>query len=151
MFGIDTAALLWFFIGFFLILAELAMPGFVVIFFGVGAWVTTLLLELGLIESFNMQLVTFLIASFASLVLFRKKGRKIFEGKTSAIPRPEDSMDDFKGQRAMVVEDIRADGHPGRVEFHGTRWLAESEIPILNGTPVQIVERKNLTLHVKPL
>ncbi len=151
MFGIDTAALFWFFIGFFLMLAELALPGFVIIFFGIGAWVTTLLLELGVIQSFNMQLITFLIASFASLLLFRKKGRTIFEGKTSGILHPDASMEDFTGQRAMVVEDITADGRPGRVEFHGTRWLADADIPILTGTPVQIVDRVNLTLRVKPL
>jgi len=40
MYGIDGAVLAWFFIGFFLILTELVMPGFIVIFFGVGAWAT---------------------------------------------------------------------------------------------------------------
>lgn len=151
MYGIDSAVLLWFFIGFFLILAELAMPGFVVIFFGVGAWVTCLALELSLIKSFNMQLLTFLLASGASLLLFRKKGRQLFEGKKSGKLGPFDSVDDFTGQRAIVVEPIVPDQPGGKVEFHGTRWSAESAESLSAGEPVEIIRRDNLTLIVKSI
>jgi inner membrane protein len=151
MYGIDSAVLLWFFIGFFLILAELAMPGFIVIFFGVGAWVTCLALELHLIASFNMQLLTFLIASGASLILFRKKGRELFEGKKSGKFGPFESVDDFVGQRAVVVEEISAGQPGGKVEFHGTHWSAESAESLAVGESVEIIRRDNLTLVVKAI
>jgi membrane protein implicated in regulation of membrane protease activity len=151
MYGIDSAVLLWFFIGFFLILTELAMPGFIVIFFGIGAWVTCLVLELGLIRSFNMQLVVFLLASGASLLLFRKKGKELFDGKKSGKQGPFESVDDFVGQRAMVVEAIDPGQPGGKVEFHGTRWNAESDEYLIAGETVTIVKRDNLTLIVKSI
>lgn len=75
--------LLWFLIGLACIVAELMLPGFVVIFFGFGAWVTALLLWLGWITSFDVQLITFITATILSLILFRKQGKRYFEGKTS--------------------------------------------------------------------
>jgi inner membrane protein len=151
MYGIDSAVLIWFFIGFFLILAELAMPGFIVIFFGVGAWVTCLLLETGLVRSFNMQLIVFLLASGATLLLFRKKGKELFDGKISGKHGPFESLNDFIGQRATVVEAIKPDQQGGKVEFHGTRWSAESAEHLTEGETVEIIKRDDLTLIVKSI
>ncbi|HNW61124.1 MAG TPA: NfeD family protein [bacterium] len=149
MYGIDSAVLVWFLIGFFLILTELALPGFIVIFFGVGAWVTCLLLEIGLIRSFNVQLIVFLLASAASLLLFRKKGKELFEGKKSGKLGPFESVADFVGQRAIVMQSIAAGQPGGKVEFHGTLWSAESDESLAAGETVTIVKRDNLTLVVK--
>ncbi|HNY92368.1 MAG TPA: NfeD family protein [bacterium] len=151
MYGIDGAVLAWFFIGFFLILTELVMPGFIVIFFGVGAWATCLLLELGLIHSFNAQLVVFLIASGASLLLFRKQGKTLFDGKKSGKLGPFESLDDYVGKRAVVVEAIKPGDPNGRVEFNGMLWSAESAETIPAGTPVEIIKRENLTLVVRSI
>ncbi|HOT98684.1 MAG TPA: NfeD family protein [bacterium] len=149
MYGIDSAVVAWFLIGFFLILTELALPGFIVIFFGVGAWVTCLLLEIGLIRSFNAQLIVFLLASVASLVLFRKKGKAIFEGKKSGKLGPYESLDDFIGQGAEVAQTIEPGQPGGKVEFHGTLWNAESDQHLAPGEKVIILKRDNLTLVVQ--
>ncbi len=149
MYGIDSAVLAWFFIGFFLILTELALPGFIVIFFGAGAWVTCLMLEVGLIKSFNAQLIVFLLASGASLLLFRKKGKALFEGKKSGKLGPFESLDDFVGQHAEVVQAIEPGQPGGKVEFHGTLWSAESDQSLAPGAKVTIIKRDNLTLVVK--
>ena len=151
MYGIDSAVLVWFFIGFLLIITELVMPGFIVIFFGVGAWVTCLLLELGLIHSFNAQLIVFLLASGASLLLFRKKGKNLFDGKKSGKLGPFESLDDYIGKRAVVAEAIKPGDPTGKVEFNGTRWNAESAESLPAGEPVEIIKRENLTLVVKSL
>jgi len=66
MFESLDPVLFWFFLGLFLLLAEIFLPVFVIIFFGIGAWVTTLLFLFGLIESFNIQLVVFLVSSVRS-------------------------------------------------------------------------------------
>ena len=151
MYGMDSAVLIWFLIGFFLILVELAVPGFIVIFFGVGAWVSCLLLELGLIRSFNLQLLVFLLASAASLVLFRKKGKTLFEGRKSGKLGPYESVDDFVGQRALVVQAIEPGQPVGKVEFNGTLWSADADTYLPAGESVEIIRRDNLTLVVKSL
>ena len=75
MFDDASAELLWFLVGLVLLLSELALPGFVIVFFGVGAWVTAVLVGFGLLPGFNAQLLVFLITSILALALFRNKGR----------------------------------------------------------------------------
>ncbi|MBN2356921.1 NfeD family protein [candidate division KSB1 bacterium] len=150
MFGIENVAMIWFFIGLFLILAELAAPGFIIIFFGIGAWITTIMVLVGLAPTFNIQLLIFLFASVASLLLFRKKGKRIFEGKVSGVLKPGQSVDDVQGSKAVVKQAILPP-KTGKVEYHGTLWEAESEVAIQEGAVVEIIERVNLTLRVKPM
>jgi len=151
MFDSESSELLWFIIGLVFMLAELALPGFVVIFFGIGAWVTALCAALGIVDSFNGQVAVFLVSSILTLVLFRKQGRRYFKGRVSGIAGADDALDSLKGQKAVALSDIVPKTLGGKVEFNGTVWEAESEIRIAPGTTVEIVERKNLVLIVKPL
>jgi membrane protein implicated in regulation of membrane protease activity len=151
MFWNAAAELLWFIAGLIMLFAELAMPGFVIIFFGIGAWITALAIWLGLVNTFSAQLVTFLVSSMVSLVLFRKKGMRYFGGKISGKLAPEQSLDDIKGEKAVVVNAIKPRSLDGKVEFNGTMWTAESDVEIAPGAVVEVVERTNLTLKVKPL
>ncbi len=151
MFDNASAELLWFLVGLVLLLSELILPGFVIIFFGAGAWVTALLVGFDLLPSFNAQLLVFLATSVLALVVFRKKGQRYFEGRVSGVWNPSASMEDLKGDRAVVISPITPNTPGGKVEYHGTSWNAESDVPIALGQPVVIVERKNLVLHVKPL
>ena len=143
--------LLWFIVGLVLIVAELMMPGFIIFFFGIGAWVTALCVGTGVISSFNLQLLTFLVSSGISLALFRKQGKKYFEGKVSGKLEPGQDLEDIRGQRAVVIAPIQPNAIGGKVEYHGTVWQASSTVAIENGAQVEITERKNLVLHVKPL
>lgn len=142
--------LAWFLVGLLLLLAELITPGFVVIFFGVGAWVTALLIALGLLPTFNAQLLTFMIASVVSLLLFRKKGKSLFEGRRAGGYGANESVDSIVGEKAVVVEEITP-RTTGKVEYNGSHWQAEAEVAIAKGTAVTILERRNLTLIVKPM
>ena len=132
-------------------LSELALPGFVIIFFGIGAWVTALCIWLGVADPFNTQLVIFLASSVLSLALFRKKGKDYFQGRVSGKVADVSQLDDVKGEHAIVVEDIVPAALAGKVEFHGTNWNATAEAEVKRGTPVEILERKDLTLRVKPI
>lgn len=151
MFEGSQSELYWFLLGLALMLSELVLPGFVIIFFGVGAWVTALCIWLGVANAFNTQLVIFLASSVLSLVLFRKQGKKYFQGKVSGTVDDVSKLDDVKGERAVVVENIVPSVLRGKVEFHGTNWNATAEQEIATGTTVEILERENLTLKVKPL
>lgn len=151
MFDAESSELLWFIIGLVFMLAELAIPGFVVIFFGIGAWITALCAALGLVDSFNAQVAVFLVSSILTLVLFRKQGKKYFRGRVSGIAGAEDALDNLRGQKAVALSDLVPKALGGKVEFNGTVWEAESDMRISKGTTVEIVERKNLVLIVKPL
>jgi len=151
MFWSAAAELLWFIVGLVLLLAELALPGLVIIFFGIGAWITALAIWLGLATSFSAQLVTFLVSSVASLILFRKQGMRYFGGRISGKLAPDQSLDDIRGEKAVAVNAIKPKSLDGKVEFNGTVWAAESDVDIAPGAVVEVVERTNLTLKVKPL
>jgi membrane protein implicated in regulation of membrane protease activity len=141
--------LLWFLVGLVLMLGEIVTPGFVLIFFGIGAWIISLLLWLGLSITFTTQLFLFLIISVVSLLLFRKYGKIYSHGKVTKAD-PASSIDDIRGERAVATSDI-SPATGGTVEFHGTHWNASSETPIVKGASVEVLERNNLTLKVKPI
>ena len=129
-------------------LMELVLPGFIIIFFGIGAWCIALLLWFGIELTFSTQLALFLAVSVASLFIFRKYGSKYFKGKVKTADA--DAIDSVKGNRVTVVSDIQP-GIGGKVEFNGTIWNAESSAPLAKGTIAEIVERNNLVLTVRPV
>jgi inner membrane protein len=151
MFDSASAELLWFLVGLVLLVSELMLPGFVIIFFGIGAWITAALIALGLVPTFNAQLLTFLVSSIFALVLFRRKGKRWYEGRVSGEMPPGASMEDLQGQRAVVISAITPKDPGGKVEFHGTAWNAEADEPLQPGQIVEIQERKNLVLRVKAI
>jgi membrane protein implicated in regulation of membrane protease activity len=146
-----SPGLLWFLVGLVCVAAEILLPGFVIIFFGVGAWITAICCWTGLTGTFDGQLVVFLLSTLLSLVLFRKRGKKMFSGKVSSVLEPGDEMDDYRGQRATVVADIAPGTEGGRVEYHGTVWQAEAQVPLAAGTAVRIVSREGLRFTVQPI
>ena len=61
-----------------------------------------------------------------------------------------DELEEFIGHKAKVIKEI-APNKPGKVEFHGTQWSAESSEKITTGEMIEIIEKNNLTLIVKSL
>lgn len=141
--------LIWFLIGLILLLSEFAAPGLVIFFFGIGAWLVALVCFLADI-SLNLQLMLFLVSSFLFLVLFRKKLKSLFYGRTAGFENIEGDFDDYTGQKVKVTKEITLDGK-GKIEFHGTNWEAEADVPIPEGATVMIVEKNNITFKVIPI
>jgi len=138
-------AVIWFLIGLAFLLLELALPGLVIFFFGIGAWITALVCAFTDINV-NWQILIFMITSLLGLILLRKYiRRKFFDKKDEKL---EDQLEEFVGRTAKVVEDIK-DGE-GVVEFKGTRWTAVSDQVIGKGESVTIVDKDSLKLIVKP-
>jgi len=142
---LSDPAVIWFLIGLGLLLLELILPGLVILFFGVGAWVTALVCALTDLN-LNMQILIFLIASLLGLVLLRRYLKKRFFGKKDQ--EVQDQLEEFVGHRAKAVEEFR-DG-TGKVEFRGTQWTARCDEPVSEGTWVTILRKESLTLFVKP-
>ena len=129
-----------------LMLAEFVIPGLVVFFFGIGAWVTALICWLTPI-GINGQLILFIAVSVVSLLALRKWLKGVFYGHVTGEQSLTEDLQDFVGERAVVTHAI-APKHPGKVELHGTDWPACSEQDIAVGTSVEIVAKKNITLTV---
>jgi membrane protein implicated in regulation of membrane protease activity len=139
--------LFWFFIGLGLLVAELIIPGFFIIFFGFGAWVTALVCLIWA-PSINTQIVIFAITSILSLSALRRIIQKKFfygEGKKPQI----DVDDEFTGREAVAANDFGVE-ITGKVIFKGSTWTAESSVPIREGQRVTIVRKENVKLIVEP-
>lgn len=138
--------LLWFLIGLGLFLLELVVPGFVIFFFGVGAWVTALVCLVG-DPGPNLQIIIFAITSILSLVALRKLiQKKFFYSKGN---KSENVEDEFTGKEGVAINDFNKD-KKGKVDFKGTRWNAESNSEIKEGQAVIIIRKENLLLKVEP-
>jgi len=138
--------LVWFMIGLALFLLELVLPGFVIFFFGVGAWITALLCLIAN-PGINLQAIVFAFTSVLSLILLRKIIQKRFFYSKEELS--EEVEDEFSGREALAVNDFEP-GKTGKVEFKGTSWKAESTSTIHEGDRVIIKEKENFKLIVEP-
>ena len=58
-----SPTLVWFLVGLLLVIAELVVPGVILVFFGVAAWIVSILTYAGLTSTIEMQLLAFSIFS----------------------------------------------------------------------------------------
>lgn len=144
----DNYSLIWFIAGIIFLFAELIMPGFIIFFFGIGSLITALLTYLLNIDSVTVQIMIFLVSSLLSLILLRKFFGNLFKGKTGS---DKVLKDEFVGKRAVVIKEIKPNSLKGKIEFNGTHWEADSDFQIEKDTVVEITERRDLTLIVKPV
>jgi membrane protein implicated in regulation of membrane protease activity len=136
----------WFIIGLVLFLLELVLPGFVIFFFGVGAWLTALLCLIA-DPGLNLQAIVFAATSILSLVALRKIIQKKFFYSKDELSR--DVEDEFSGREAVAISDF-GPGKNGKVEFKGTQWQAESASAVREGDRVIIKVKENFKLFVEP-
>jgi len=137
-------AMVWFLIGLVLIVSEFAVPGLVIIFFGLGAWAAALAL-LALDMSLFFQILIFLVVSITALLVLRKRFMAVAE-------QTPDLTDEFIGKTAAVEERV-VKGAYGKVKFKGALWKAETESDqvIEKGTLVKIVGYESIIFRVEPV
>jgi membrane protein implicated in regulation of membrane protease activity len=141
--------IIWFLVGLVLFIMEFILPGLIIAFFGVGAWIVAivcLITDIGI----NTQLIIFIAASVLSLLCLRKWLKGVFLGHAVSKQNLNENLEEFIGQKAVVKEKIMPKSG-GKVEFHGTNWEAEADEEIAEGTVVQITGKDNITLKVKSL
>jgi len=144
-----TPEIIWFLVGLVLLILELAVPGLIVGFFGIGAWIVAvvcLFAEIGI----NAQLIIFIASSVLSLLLLRRWLKGIFLGHAGSKQDLKHDLEEFVGQRAVVTAKI-VPKLGGKVEFHGSHWEAQADQEIAEGTVVEIVGKDNITFKVKAL
>jgi membrane protein implicated in regulation of membrane protease activity len=142
-----SPVLIWFLLGVAFFVIELAAPGFVLFFLGIGAWCAAAVLAM-LDVPLTAQLLIFLISSLLSLLLFRTKLRSIFMGKSS---EEADSVNVDSAPATGIVTDAIIPPADGRVKYGGSFWRAAADEPIAEGAVVLIVEKKDLIIKVRAL
>jgi inner membrane protein len=143
---LDRPELFWFALGLVLFLLEVVVPGFIIFFFGVGAWVTALVCLL-FDPGTNLQIVIFGITSILSLIALRRIiQKKFFYNKENL---SEEVEDEFTGKEGIATADFNSENR-GKIEFKGTSWKAESKSAIKEGQTVIVIEKVNFTLIVEP-
>lgn len=142
--SLQNAAVIWIIIGLVLFLLEFVLPGLVLFFFAVGAWVVAILC-LFIDLTINEQLIIFLISSVATILLLRKWLSKVLWKRKHSTELLED---EFLGKIAKAETAI-SPGENGKVDFKGTTWQASSEDIIEKGENVIIIGNESILLHVK--
>jgi membrane protein implicated in regulation of membrane protease activity len=140
---------IWAFVGVFLLIMEVFMPGLIVFFFGVGALVVAIACAIWHI-TINTQLILFMMTSVVLLIALRRWLKGVFMGFTSDSQDSQKNTQDFVGKKVIVIQAISSI-QPGIVELNGTNWKAAAQTAIEAGSVVEILGNDNLTLLVKPV
>ncbi len=141
--------LIWFLAGLALVLFEFAVPGVILVFFGLGAWITAMTTWAGLTGGWTSQLLTFALSSVLMLVYLRRWFRAKFFGHNTGDQDPLDNLDEFQGQVVIVTADIDPTSG-GKVEYKGADWSARCDTPLTAGTRAVIQSVDGITLVVSP-
>lgn len=146
-----SATLIWFLVGVAFVVAELLMPGFILLFFALGSWLTAAAMLFFPALSLQWQIAGFLAASLAFLFSLRRAALRTFSGNQSS--QTGDDHDPLAGRHAVVTKPIRP-GQPGEVKCMGSFWRAESGAELAEGVAVRVAGKASadgLTLEVHPL
>ena len=138
-----NAAVIWFILGFVLFLLEFAVPGLILFFFAIGAWIVAILTFFFDI-SINLQLIIFLTSSVVTILLFRKSMKNFMWSRKNAT----EIEDEFIGKTGKAETSI-GPGQNGKVDFKGTSWDAKSDDIIEKGENVTVVGNESILLIVK--
>jgi inner membrane protein len=139
---------IWFIAGVIIMLFEFEFPGFIIFFFGVGAWITGFGIAFGILESLDAKMLTWIISSVLLLFVLRKYVKNIFLGFTSKTDSGEKQTDDFIGKTVEIAEKTGPDFQIGKVKFQGSFWKAKSKEVKNVGEKATIVGKENITLTI---
>jgi membrane protein implicated in regulation of membrane protease activity len=136
---------MWAVAGLILLVLEALMPGIFLLFFGLGALTVALITWLVPGMAVWLQWMLFATATVLFVLALRNQIKKVFTGKRSA--NFDGLGDDFVGQRVVVKEAVRPP-QTGKVELHGSLWVASAQEELSIGTVVTVTGRDGLTLTV---
>ncbi len=140
---LTMTGLIWLIAGVACFLLEMALPSFIVFFFGVGAWITAIICWIKPV-SLNGQLATFLVSSLVTLFTLRGYAKKRF---FLAESEEDKAVSVTIGDQAEVV-DVIAPPAEGKISCSGIKWRAIADEKIDKGNIVTIVAQDGLCMKV---
>ncbi|QLE87175.1 MULTISPECIES: NfeD family protein [Shewanella] len=142
--------LIWAVIGVVLMLAEIIVPGGIVILVGAACLIVAAALTFGIVDGFVQSMTLWFIASMVLMLVFRQVTQRMIGGDAHVDNTDEEL--DLYNQQAVVKVTIGPGQQQGRVEFQGTEWTALGDgSEIVAGTPVKVICRENIALVVEPI
>jgi membrane protein implicated in regulation of membrane protease activity len=146
----NLAWILWTVLGGILIIAEIFTPGFVLLWFGVGALAAALAGLVG-IDSLTIQFLIFITVSVA----LTAASRTIFVNYFSREKTGSDlktGVDALPGKVGTVVSSSRGALNEGAVKVYGSTWTAypaEGEEPLEAGDRVAVERVQGASIYVR--
>jgi membrane protein implicated in regulation of membrane protease activity len=134
----------WLILGVLGVIVEVVTGGFWMLLAGVAAFATALAAWLGLVQSFDAEVLFFVIVAALLFVFLRRPLLAHFD-------KPAVNISDPAGKVVTVVKEIPRGGS-GTVEFQGSPWeaAAVSAVDIIPANSrVKIVRQENLKLWVE--
>ena len=129
--------------------AELIVPGAVLIFLAASGLLVAVCIAIGLVETWMSVLTLWFISSFVMLITLRGLASRFVSGDES-FSNTEEILDDVD-EIVKVVKTIGPGENIGRVSFRDINWNAVGDgSEISKGEMVRIVSRDNITLVVEP-
>ena len=124
---IFSPPLVWFLLGVAFIVVELMVPGFIVIFFAAGCWITAVA-ALAVPIEITTQVAIFIVSSLILLFTLRKYSLKTFRGTTRT-----DIDDDYAaskiGKTAVVTRAISPPAPGGSCQRGRASYTAGTACP----------------------
>jgi membrane protein implicated in regulation of membrane protease activity len=146
----QLAWILWVILGVGLIIAEIFTLGFVLFWFGIGAFIAALVGFMGF--GFGWQFLAFALVS----VVLTAMSRTIFSNYFSESGENDIKMgvDALPGQIGTVSTASRGALHEGAVKVFGSTWTAfpiDEETPLIEGEKVEVVQVKGSSIYVRKI
>ena len=135
--------LIWFLIGMAFFVFELLSPVFILFFFGLGAWVTSLATATFSDITFNQQIILFSTSSIALLLLLRNYVKIIFFGQQNDVDKQYSNEASSTDKSAVITQTIEP-GAFGKIKFKGTFYKAkckDNELEIKIGENVNVIDQ----------
>ena len=145
----DWVWILWAVLGVLLVIAEVFTPGFVLLWFGVGALAAALAGFLG--AGFAAQFVLFIAVSSALTALSRTIFVNYFAGRGEAAGL-KSGAETLPGQVGTVVSSSQGALNEGAVKVYGSVWTAypaEGEQPLEAGDRVVVESLRGASIYVR--
>jgi membrane protein implicated in regulation of membrane protease activity len=146
----NIAWILWTVLGVVLIIAEVFTPGFVLLWFGIGALAAAFAGIIGL-DSLPLQFLIFAVVSVA----LTAASRTIFVNYFSREKHGTDlksGVDSLPGKVGTVVSSSRGALNEGAVKVFGSTWTAypaEGEDPLEAGERVEVLRVQGASIYVR--
>ncbi|QIR13487.1 NfeD family protein [Shewanella aestuarii] len=147
---LENPITVWVCLGIILMLAEIIIPGGIVILLGSACLVVALALATGIVEGIAQSLTLWFITSMVLLLSFRHVTQQMVGGD-SHVGNTDEELDLYN-QIAVVKEAIGPGQQTGRIHCLGSDWTALGDgSEIKAGSKVRIICRENIALVVEPL
>jgi len=135
----------WIVIGLGLIVLEMLLPGFILLWFGVSAIVVGILVALVPSMAWEVQLLLFAVLSIVSLFAFKKLRKGNIEDDPNATFMNQRGIN-LIGRKTVLIEAV-VDG-VGKITVDDTFWRVEAAEDMPVGTHIEITGASGATLTV---